>query len=154
MYRLIRKYSNGAMLTLSRASPWEQAKWLYLWQLSWGALIYYGPRSNPWKILLFKMYSHYPSLCDRILAQSAPLWFTMSSWITAQNIGSVQPVHSVLCEGLSNVGSQSIRKWPVLYEKRAKGVEWRGYMFIWQDCQALDSLIPESHNEDGVGVEK
>ena len=75
--------------------------WVYLWQFSWGALIYYGPQANPWKILLLRMDSHYPSLCSWMLAQSAPLWFTMSYWIIAQNVGSLQPVPSVLCEGLN-----------------------------------------------------
>ena len=78
----------------------------------------------------------------------------MSTWIIAQNIGSVQPVYSVLFEGLNHTGNQSNRKLPILYKMKTKRGDWHGYVFIWHDCQALDSLILESHNEDSVEEEK
>lgn len=110
------------------------------------------------KSLLFEVDSHPPSWWGWALALNAPLWF-YREWLDCctECWVSSRIMLPVLSEGLNNVRRKSLRKLPVLSEKRAKGAEWHGFVSIWRDiwhdCQAIDSLIPEHDGERGGGEE-
>lgn len=104
-----------------------------LWWLSWRGYSFARVLSLTQGRFFFSRLSHVTQACETEHQSQVPCCdFTMSSWTTARNIGSVLPVHSIFYAGLNKAGTQSIRNWSVLIEKKWK-VEVHGYISLWLD---------------------
>lgn len=104
-----------------------------LWWLSWRGYSFARVLRLTQGTFFFSRLSHVTQACETEHQSQVPCCdFTMSSWTTARNIGSVLPVHSIFCAGLNKAGTQNIRNWSVLIEKELK-VEIDGYISLWLD---------------------